>query len=224
LASGRSVQMSEVVSAHPAHSAFGAFHPRTFHRLGTATVVSNNRRLDVQRRLGVADDDPGPEPARGFRWCRWPPACRPSCSRCWRVRWRTFVDKRRLLIVVESFILVTSTALATLVWLHLITPARLLFLTFLIETGAALTAPAWQASCPSWSPGRTCLRPWPQTVWVSMSVVRSALPWGGVLSMALGIAAPFWVNCRGSILDRSEDCWVAPIADRPASPAGRASS
>jgi len=62
------------------------------------------------------------------------------------------VDKRRLLIVVESFILVSSTALATLVWLHLITPGRLLFLTFLIETGAALTAPAWQAIVPQLVP------------------------------------------------------------------------
>src|SRR4051812_24133006 len=50
------------------------------------------------------------------------------------------VDRRHFLIAAEVFITVTSTTLALLIWLELITPARLLLLTFLIEAGAAATA------------------------------------------------------------------------------------
>src|SRR5271169_3467465 len=51
------------------------------------------------------------------------------------------VDRRRLLIIGESAIMITSTGFAALVWLHLITPASLLAFSFIVTVGSAITAP-----------------------------------------------------------------------------------
>lgn len=56
------------------------------------------------------------------------------------------IDRRRLMIVAQVFMLVASAVLAVVAWLGLITPWSLLFFTFLIGCGAALNAPAWQAA------------------------------------------------------------------------------
>ena len=55
-------------------------------------------------------------------------------------------DRRRLMIFAQAFMLAVSTALAVSAYLGLITPWLLLLFTFLIGCGAALNAPAWQAS------------------------------------------------------------------------------
>jgi len=53
------------------------------------------------------------------------------------------VDRRRFLAVGESAITLTSAAFALLVSLHLMTPSRLLWFSFLAAVGSAITAPAW---------------------------------------------------------------------------------
>src|SRR5271157_1916271 len=58
------------------------------------------------------------------------------------------LNQRRFLIFGESLILVTSTVFAVLVWMHLITPLSLLWLSFIVTVGSAITAPAWQAVVP----------------------------------------------------------------------------
>src|SRR5438477_3779777 len=58
------------------------------------------------------------------------------------------IDKRRFMIMVETAITIVSGIFAGLVELGLVSPWVLLFFMFLIGTGSALTAPAWQAIVP----------------------------------------------------------------------------
>jgi len=135
------------------------------------------------------------------------------------------VDKRRLLIVVEAFITVSSTALAALIWLDLITPGRLLFLTFLVEAGAALTAPAWQSIVPQLVP-REDLSEAVAANSVGVNVSRALGPaLGGAITAAWGIAAPFWVNA-GSNLGSIAGLWWwrAPQTGRRRLPTERLAS
>src|SRR5271165_1463855 len=104
------------------------------------------------------------------------------------------VDLRRLLIFGETAILVTSTAFAALVWLHLITPLTLLVLSFIVTVGSAITAPAWQAVVPRLVP-RSDLSAAVAANSVGINVSRAVGPAiGGFMVGAFGIAAPFWLN------------------------------
>ena len=58
------------------------------------------------------------------------------------------VDKRRFLLVGEACNTAVACAFAALVWLHLVTPTRLLIFSFLVAAANAFTAPAWQAVVP----------------------------------------------------------------------------
>jgi MFS family permease len=104
------------------------------------------------------------------------------------------LDKRRFLIGGECFIALISTLFAALVWLHLIGAASLLLFTFLIETGSALTAPAWQAVVPALVPNLELSAAIAMNS-VGINVSRALGPaLGGVMTAALGFSAPFWVN------------------------------
>jgi len=104
------------------------------------------------------------------------------------------VDKRRFLIGAESFIAVASTLFAALVWLRLINPSTLLLFIFLIESGSAATAAAWQSVVPQLVPRQEL----PAAVAMNsagINVSRALGPaLGGLITVAFGIAAPFWVN------------------------------
>jgi len=104
------------------------------------------------------------------------------------------VDKRRYLIGAESFIAVASTLFAALVWLRLINPSTLLLFIFLIESGSAATAAAWQSVVPQLVPRQEL----PAAVAMNsagINVSRALGPaLGGLITLAFGIAAPFWVN------------------------------
>jgi MFS family permease len=58
------------------------------------------------------------------------------------------VDRRRLLIASQSFMLLAATALAALAAAGLVTPAVLLLLIFAVGVGQTLTAPTWQTLQP----------------------------------------------------------------------------
>jgi MFS family permease len=58
------------------------------------------------------------------------------------------VDRRRLLLVAQSWMLLVAVALAVLTFTGEMTPWLLLALTFLLGLGSALNAPAWQATTP----------------------------------------------------------------------------
>jgi MFS family permease len=190
--------MSKVVSTHPAHSAFGAFDHRAFTVLWTATVVSNmgGWMYSAASAWLMTTLDPNPVAVSLVQVATSLPT---FLFALLAGALADIVDKRRLLIVVESFITVSSAALAALIWLGLITPGRLLFLTFLIETGAALTAPAWQSIVPQLVPRQDL----PEAVTansVGVNVSRAVGPaLGGVITVAWGIAAPFWVNAGSNL-------------------------
>ena len=190
--------MSQVVSTHPARSAFSAFHHRAFTVLWTATVVSNigGWMYSAASAWLMTTLDPNPVAVSLVQVATSLPT---FLFALLAGALADIVDRRRLLIVVESFITVSSTALAALVWLDLVTPGRLLFLTFLVETGAALTAPAWQSIVPQLVPRQDL----PEAVAansVGVNVSRAVGPaLGGVITVAWGIAAPFWVNAGSNL-------------------------
>src|ERR1700693_4417969 len=109
------------------------------------------------------------------------------------------VDRRRFLIVGESFITITSTAFAALVWLHLITPGSLLLFSFIVTVGSAITFPAWQAVV-SQLVARAGLPLAVAANSVGINVSRAVGPaLGGFIVGALGIAAPFWFDAFSNI-------------------------
>ncbi|RYY42134.1 MAG: MFS transporter, partial [Sphingomonadales bacterium] len=56
------------------------------------------------------------------------------------------LDRRRVMLAAQSFMLLVSAGLAIGAWLGWITPWTLLAFTFLIGCGTAINGPAWQAS------------------------------------------------------------------------------
>lgn len=62
------------------------------------------------------------------------------------------VDRRRLLLLTQAWMLLAAAAMALLSALHLVTPAILITMSLLLGVGAALNAPAWQASVPDLVP------------------------------------------------------------------------
>lgn len=62
------------------------------------------------------------------------------------------VDRRRMLLLTQSWMLLAATAMAILSALHLVTPGLLITMSMLLGVGAALNAPAWQASVPDLVP------------------------------------------------------------------------
>src|SRR5260370_10802561 len=54
------------------------------------------------------------------------------------------VDRRRLLLVMQSWMCIVAVAMGVLALLGQMTPGRLLSLTFLLGVGTAMSSPAWQ--------------------------------------------------------------------------------
>jgi MFS family permease len=103
-------------------------------------------------------------------------------------------DKRRFLIVFEMVATTVSAIYAALVTLHLATPFNLLLFTFLVNSAGALTSPAWQSVVTLLVP-RDELPAAIAANSVGVNISRALGPaLGGLIIVALGIAAPFWVN------------------------------
>jgi MFS family permease len=104
------------------------------------------------------------------------------------------VDRRRLLLVTQTWMLLSATALAVLTHLGSVTPAMLLLLTFSLGLGTAMNMPAWQAIQPELVPRRE----FPQAVALgsaSINVGRAIGPAiGGILVAAAGTEAVFAIN------------------------------
>jgi MFS family permease len=104
------------------------------------------------------------------------------------------VDKRQFLIISEGMITAIYAIFALLVWLGAVTPGMLLLFTFLIASGGALAAPAWQSIIPQLVPKQD-LAPAVAAYSVGINISRavgSAL--GGAITAALGTAAPFCLD------------------------------
>ena len=62
------------------------------------------------------------------------------------------VDRRRLLIVMQIWMMIVAAAMGMMALIGLMTPGRLLSLTFLLGIGTAVSNPAWQAITPELVP------------------------------------------------------------------------
>ncbi len=110
------------------------------------------------------------------------------------------VDKRRMLIVVNVALTAIVAALAILTALSLMTPGLLLAFTFVIGTGAALMAPAWQAIVPSLVP-RATLQPAIALNSMGINISRAIGPaLAGILITTIGLAAPFVLNALSHLV------------------------
>ena len=104
------------------------------------------------------------------------------------------MDRRKLMLASQTFMMLTSIALTVCAWLGLMTPWLLLFFTFLIGCGGAFNAPAWQASVRDMVP-REQLPGAVALTSVGYNIARSLGPAiGGALVAATGPAAAFTVN------------------------------
>ena len=104
------------------------------------------------------------------------------------------VDRRRLLLYTQGWMLVAAVSLALLTFLGLTTPWVLLALIFALGLGAAVSAPAWQAVIPelvtrSELPAAVALNS------VAFNIARAVGPaLGGILVAAVGSWAVFLLN------------------------------
>lgn len=105
------------------------------------------------------------------------------------------LDRRRVMLMAQCFMLTVSVLLALLTYLGFASPYMLLTFTFLIGCGTALNGPAWQASV-----GDIVPKPMlPAAVALNsaaFNIARSAGPaLGGAIVAVAGAAAAFSVNC-----------------------------
>jgi MFS family permease/quinol monooxygenase YgiN len=135
------------------------------------------------------------------------------------------VDRRKLLLVTQAWMLGVAAALAGLTLVGRTTPALLLILTFALGIGAALNTPAWQAI----SPEVVTRRELPAAValsGVSVNIARAVGPaLGGFILAATGAGWVFALNALSFVAVLAA-VWrwrrVAPASDLPAEDFGGA--
>src|SRR5579875_1918758 len=104
------------------------------------------------------------------------------------------LDRRRLLIFAQAWMLAAAGALGILTIRNQTTPALLLALSFLLGIGAALGAPAWQAIIPE-IVERDELAPAIALNGINFNLARAVGPAiGGVVVAILGAGATFILN------------------------------
>ncbi|HEX2493633.1 MAG TPA: MFS transporter [Steroidobacter sp.] len=104
------------------------------------------------------------------------------------------LDRRKIILGAQMFMLTASAALAVFAWSGLVTPWLLLAFTFLLGCGAAFNQPAWQASIAEMTP-RTELPGAIALNSMGFNIARSLGPAvGGAIVAAAGAAAAFAVN------------------------------
>lgn len=109
------------------------------------------------------------------------------------------VDRRLFLVIVTSVTTVIATIIAMLVAFNLVTPSILLLFTFLLGTGAALTAPTWRSIVPQLVP-RDVLAPAVAADSMGINISRAVGPAvGGLIIAGIGIASPFWLNAISNL-------------------------
>lgn len=104
------------------------------------------------------------------------------------------LDRRRILLATQSWMLLSAAALGLLTAVGLTTPWVLLLLTTSIGLGAALNQPAWQASLPELVP-REDLAPAIALGSIGFNIARALGPaLGGLIVAAAGAEANFLLN------------------------------
>ncbi len=104
------------------------------------------------------------------------------------------IDRRRLLIVTQTWMLLSAGTLGLLTALGLTGPWTLLALTFALGMGTALNAPAWQAIVPELVP-RSEIQPALALNGIGINLARTVGPaLGGLVIAAAGPGAVFLLN------------------------------
>jgi MFS family permease len=104
------------------------------------------------------------------------------------------IDRRKLMLAAQGFMLAVSIALSLCAWAGFITPWVLLLFTFLIGCGTAMNGPAWQALVGEMVPRRD-LADAVALNSMGFNLARSVGPAvGGMIVAAAGAAAAFTVN------------------------------
>jgi MFS family permease len=134
-------------------------------------------------------------------------------------------DRRLIMLVSQVLTLLAAVALAVVALAGAVTPSRLLWLTFLAGCGAALFAPAWQASIGDQVP-RAQIAPAVMANAVGFNLARSLGPAiGGVIVAAIGAAAAFVINAASYLGILATLLWWRPERVRselPPEPLGTA--
>ncbi|PBB92943.1 MFS transporter [Mesorhizobium sp. WSM3864] len=103
-------------------------------------------------------------------------------------------NRRKVMLVAQSFMLVVSALLTVFTWFGWMTPWTLLAFTFLIDSGTALNSPSWQASVGDMVPRAKV----PAAIALNsmgFNITRSVGPAiGGIIVAAAGAAAAFAAN------------------------------
>jgi MFS family permease/quinol monooxygenase YgiN len=122
------------------------------------------------------------------------------------------VDRRRLLIVIQVTVAVLVASFGLLVWRGHVTPLLLLGFSFLAGTAAALISPAWHSIIPQLVP-RQRLAPAVALNGVAINVSRAVGPaLAGLIIVAWGLAAPFWLNAASTLGVIAALLWWRPPA------------
>ena len=104
------------------------------------------------------------------------------------------IDRRRLLLITQAWMLVVAITLGLLTMMGAMTPVILLALTFALGLGAAMNAPAWQAIIPELV-GASELKPAVTLNGVGYNVARAVGPaLGGIIVAAFGSGVVFILN------------------------------
>jgi MFS family permease len=123
------------------------------------------------------------------------------------------VDRRRLLITIQFAVVALVAGFALLVALHWVTPGLLLGFGFVSAAAAALIMPAWQSIVPLLVP-RQQLQPAVALNGIGLNVSRAIGPaLSGVIIVAWGLAAPFWVNALATFGVIAGLVWWHPPKD-----------
>ena len=192
-----STPASEQPPAAPA-SAWTPFHHRAFAVLWAATVMSNigTWMHDVGAAWLMTSLSPSPLMVALVQTATTLPIflfALPAGALA------DVVDRRRLLIVVQSVMAVLAALLAALVWMGRADAATLLGFTFLLGACAAFVAPAWQAIVPRLVP-KAALQPAIAANSVGINISRAIGPaLAGFLIVGAGVAAPFALNALSFI-------------------------
>ena len=109
------------------------------------------------------------------------------------------VDRRRMLLFTQAWMLVSATMLGILTLLEVTTPWVLLIFTFALGAGAAMNAPAWQATAPELV-SRAELSAAVGLTGIGLNLARAVGPaLGGAVIAMVGPSAVFLLNA-GSFL------------------------
>src|SRR5262245_43826477 len=130
-------------------------------------------------------------------------------------------DRRRLLLFTQGWMLAAAATLGVLTVLGVVTPWLLLILTFALGAGAAMNAPAWQATTPEVVP-RSDMAAAVTLTGLALNVARTVGPaLGGAIVIATGAWAVFLLNAASflgvmTVLSRYQRAtWQKQSLNRP---------